>query len=49
MFGQLLSSNYITSFENNILLNNGNIWNFSAQKDKNLICIIGDETGIVKA
>lgn len=37
MFGQLLSETYIKNFENNILLNNENIWNFSIQKDKNLI------------
>lgn len=37
MFSQTLSNTYITNFENNILVNNENIWNFSAQKDKNLI------------
>jgi hypothetical protein len=37
MFGQSLSNTYITNFENNILINNKNIWNFSAEKDKNLI------------
>jgi hypothetical protein len=37
MFGQSLSNVYIRNFENNILMNNENIWNFSAQKDKNLI------------
>ncbi len=37
MFGPILSTTYITNFENNILTNNENIWNFSAQKDKNLI------------
>ena len=37
MFGQSFSNTYISQFENNILLNNENIWNFSIQKDKNLI------------
>jgi hypothetical protein len=37
MFGQIISNTYITNFENNILLNNENIWNFSVIKDKNLI------------
>ena len=40
MFGQTLSNTYITNFDNNILINNENIWNFSAQKDKNLIQLL---------
>ena len=37
MFGNILSNVHITNFENNILINNENIWNFSTHKDKNLI------------
>ena len=37
MFSQSLTDNNIKNFENKILLNNENIWNFSALKDKNLI------------
>lgn len=37
MFDQTLSDTYIANFENKILINNENIWDFSAKKDKNLI------------
>ena len=37
MFNQKISNTYIEHFENNVLTNNENIWNFSAQKDKDLI------------
>jgi hypothetical protein len=37
MFNQKLSNSYIDNFNNNILVNNENIWNFSAYKEKNLI------------
>ena len=37
MFNQRISDINIINFENNILKNNKNIWNFSAEKDKNLI------------
>ena len=40
MFNQTLSNIYIKNFENNILINNENIWNFSVQKDKNLIQLL---------
>jgi hypothetical protein len=37
MFGNQLQNTHIIKFENNILSNNETIWNFSVQKDKNLI------------